>query len=119
MPERLQRKRVVSLNLAALLAGTEYRGTFEERLHGVVAEAQASTGHIILFIDEVHTIVGAGQVRQVCCLVTFLLQKPRARPSCNAVHRASVLCWSNCTRRAVTLTVALAAKRKGARGDCM
>lgn len=62
-PARLADKRVLSLDLAALLAGTQYRGSFEERLQGVIAEAQASRGRVILFIDEIHTIVGAGQVR--------------------------------------------------------
>jgi ATP-dependent Clp protease ATP-binding subunit ClpB len=65
VPEGLQRKQIVSINLAALLAGTEYRGTFEERIHGIVTEAQASAGRVILFIDELHTIVGAGQARRL------------------------------------------------------
>jgi hypothetical protein len=59
---RLLEKRVLSLDMAALLAGTQYRGSFEERLHGVIDEVQQSQRRVILFIDEIHTVVGAGQV---------------------------------------------------------
>lgn len=62
MPSGLAKRRVISVDLAALLAGTQYRGSFEERMHGIVDEAQDSHPEIILFIDEIHTIVGAGQV---------------------------------------------------------
>ncbi len=60
VPEALQNKRVVALDLPALLAGTKYRGEFEERLKKVIDEIQASKGEIILFLDELHTLVGAG-----------------------------------------------------------
>src|SRR6202000_3105001 len=52
--------RVISLDLTSLVAGAKYRGEFEERLRTVVGEAQASKGEIILFLDEIHTLVGAG-----------------------------------------------------------
>jgi ATP-dependent Clp protease ATP-binding subunit ClpB len=60
VPEGLKGKRVWALDLGALLAGAKYRGEFEERLKAVLAEIQAAEGQIILFIDELHTIVGAG-----------------------------------------------------------
>src|SRR6202051_1062320 len=60
VPETLKNKRIVALDMGALSAGANYRGEFEERLKAVLKEIQASEGEIILFIDEMHTIVGAG-----------------------------------------------------------
>ncbi len=60
VPEGLKGKRVWALDVGALLAGAKYRGEFEERLKAVLAEIQNAAGDIVLFIDEVHTIVGAG-----------------------------------------------------------
>ena len=61
IPDSLKDKRLVSLDLGALVAGAKYRGEFEERLKAVLAEIKAANGEIITFIDEVHTLVGAGQ----------------------------------------------------------
>ena len=60
VPELLMGKRVVSLDLGAMIAGTRFRGEFEERLKSVMDEIQRAQGEIILFIDELHTVVGAG-----------------------------------------------------------
>src|SRR2546430_1322039 len=60
VPEGLKHKRVVQLDLGALVAGTKYRGEFEDRLRAVLREVTDSDGEIILFIDELHTVVGAG-----------------------------------------------------------
>ena len=61
VPEGLNDKKVVSLDMGALIAGAKFRGEFEERLKAVLKEIQASHGQIILFIDELHTVVGAGK----------------------------------------------------------
>ena len=60
VPEALLHKRVIALDLPAMIAGTRYRGDFEERLTKIMEEIAANTGELIIFIDEVHTVVGAG-----------------------------------------------------------
>ena len=61
VPENLKSKQIFSLDMGALVAGAKYQGEFEERLKGVVQEVIASDGEILLFIDEIHTLVGAGK----------------------------------------------------------
>lgn len=61
VPETLKTKRIVALDMGALVAGTQFRGQFEERIKAVVKEVQESAGEIILFIDELHLLVGAGR----------------------------------------------------------
>ena len=61
VPENLKKKQIYSLDMGALIAGAKYQGEFEERLKGVVNEVVAAAGEIILFIDEIHTLVGAGK----------------------------------------------------------
>jgi ATP-dependent Clp protease ATP-binding subunit ClpB len=61
VPEGLKNKKIMSLDMGALIAGAKYRGEFEERLKAVLKEVQESAGEIVLFIDELHTVVGAGK----------------------------------------------------------
>jgi len=61
VPENLKKKLIYSLDMGALIAGAKYQGEFEERLKGVINEVVAAAGEIILFIDEIHTLVGAGK----------------------------------------------------------
>lgn len=60
VPDTLRDRTLMSLDMGALIAGAKFRGEFEERLKAVLAEVQAANGHIVLFIDEIHTVVGAG-----------------------------------------------------------
>ena len=61
MPEALRNKRLMALDLGALVAGAKYRGEFEERLKAVLKEIETAAGEVVLFIDEMHTLVGAGK----------------------------------------------------------
>ena len=61
VPENLRKKQIYSLDMGALIAGAKYQGEFEERLKGVITEVTNAAGEIILFIDEIHTLVGAGK----------------------------------------------------------
>ena len=63
VPENLKTKNIVALDMGALVAGTQFRGQFEERMNAVIKEVQESNGEIILFIDELHTLVGAGSAQ--------------------------------------------------------
>ena len=60
VPENLQSKKIFTLDIAALIAGAKFKGEFEERLKAVIKEVNASDGEVVLFIDEIHTLIGAG-----------------------------------------------------------
>src|SRR5207245_10683318 len=61
VPEALKGKKLMALDLGAMVAGAKYRGEFEERLKAVLSEIAAAEGDIIVFIDELHTLIGAGK----------------------------------------------------------
>ncbi len=79
VPEQLKHKRVFQLDMGALVAGTKYRGEFEERLKAVLKEIADSQGEIILFIDEIHTVVGAGAAEGAAMDAANILKPMLAR----------------------------------------
>ncbi len=79
VPEGLKDKRIVALDMGSLVAGAKYRGEFEERLKAVLKEVQASEGQIIMFIDEIHTVVGAGRAEGAPMDAANLLKPMLAR----------------------------------------
>jgi len=79
VPEGLKNKRIIALDMGALIAGAKFRGEFEERLKAVLKEVQESQGEIILFIDELHTVVGAGRAEGAPMDASNLLKPMLAR----------------------------------------
>jgi ATP-dependent Clp protease ATP-binding subunit ClpB len=89
VPEVLKPKRIVSLDLAALVAGAKYRGEFEDRLKAVLKEVTESEGQIILFIDELHTLVGAGAA-EGSMDASNMLKPPLARGELRAIGATTI-----------------------------
>ena len=79
VPESLRGKRLVALDLAAMVAGAKYRGEFEERLKAVLEEIKASDGQVVTFIDELHTVVGAGATGESAMDASNMLKPMLAR----------------------------------------
>jgi ATP-dependent Clp protease ATP-binding subunit ClpB len=89
VPEPLKGKEVLMLDLGSLIAGTKFRGEFEDRLKAFVKEIQAAAGKIILFIDEIHTIVGAGAAEGAVD-ASNLLKPPLARGELHAIGATTI-----------------------------
>ncbi|NQV89231.1 MAG: ATP-dependent chaperone ClpB [Parcubacteria group bacterium] len=85
VPEMLKDKVVVGLDLGAMVAGTKYRGEFEDRLKAVIKEIESSNGHIILFIDELHTLVGTGTTEGGSLDASNMLKPALARGNLRAI----------------------------------
>ncbi len=88
-PESLKDKEVVSLDLGLLIAGTKYRGEFEERLKNIIKEIEKSKGKIILFVDEIHSIVGAGAA-EGSVDASNMLKPPLARGEVRAIGATTI-----------------------------
>ena len=85
VPESLKNKQLLALDMGALIAGSKFRGEFEERLKAVVKEIEASDGEIILFMDELHTIVGAGATGEGSMDASNLLKPALSRGALHAI----------------------------------
>lgn len=90
VPEGLKDKKLIALDMGALIAGAKYRGEFEERLKAVLKEVIDSQGEIILFIDELHTVVGAGATGESAMDAGNLLKPPLARGELHCIGATTV-----------------------------
>ncbi|MFF9349386.1 ATP-dependent Clp protease ATP-binding subunit [Streptomyces sp. NPDC014734] len=90
VPDTLKGKRVISLDLSGLVAGAQYRGQFEERLKKVIEDVQESEGEIILFIDELHTVVGAGATGEGSMDAGNMLKPALARGELHVVGATTI-----------------------------
>ncbi|MFB9640576.1 ATP-dependent Clp protease ATP-binding subunit, partial [Streptomyces spiralis] len=90
VPNTLKDKRVVALDLSGMIAGAQYRGQFEERLKKVIEDVQAAKGQIILFIDEMHTVVGAGATGEGSMDASNMLKPALARGELHVVGATTI-----------------------------
>ncbi|MGW2212147.1 ATP-dependent Clp protease ATP-binding subunit [Streptomyces sp. NPDC001781] len=90
VPDTLKDKRVVALDMSGLVAGAQYRGQFEERLKKVIEDVQASEGDVILFIDELHTVVGAGATGEGSMDAGNILKPALARGELHVVGATTI-----------------------------
>ena len=105
VPETLKNKRLVSLDLGSMLAGAKYRGEFEDRLKAVLKEIENAEGQIVLFIDELHTIVGAG-ASEGAIDASNMLKPALARGTLRAVEQRRLANIKNTLRRTRLSSVA-------------
>jgi len=105
IPESLRDRRVIALDMGALIAGAAYRGEFEERLKGVLKEVSDAQGTIILFLDELHTIVGAGAA-QGSVDASNLLKPMLARGSCARSAPRRLMSTASTSRRTLRSSAA-------------
>jgi ATP-dependent Clp protease ATP-binding subunit ClpB len=90
VPESLKNRRLISLDMGSLIAGAKYRGEFEDRLRAVLREVTSSDGNIVLFIDELHTVVGAGGSSQGTTDASNLLKPMLARGELRCIGATTI-----------------------------
>ncbi|OHA86660.1 MAG: ATP-dependent chaperone ClpB [Candidatus Zambryskibacteria bacterium RIFCSPLOWO2_01_FULL_39_39] len=103
VPESLKDKEIVSLDLGLLVAGTKYRGEFEERLKNIIKEIEKSEGKIILFIDEIHTIIGAGSA-EGSLDASNMLKPPLSRGELRAIGATTIKEYQKYIEKDLALT---------------
>ena len=99
VPENLKSKQIYSLDMGSLIAGAKYKGEFEERLKGVIKEVTAADGEIVLFIDEIHTLVGAGGGGEGAMDAANILKPALARGELKAIGATTLAEYQKCIEK--------------------